>query len=134
MLHFQVRYPDTARVVDMAHLRRQHEPLEVAGTLRPLGDPPPGVDVTLSIREGRLSITGERVGELGTWDVADVAVSQSEEGSVLSVDGEHLAVTYASQAQEEVLIESLAPRGWWWMILPAVGGLLLALAIWILAV
>lgn len=104
----------------------------IDGWLRPLGDPPPGVPVTLRLDGGVLHIAGASVGELGAWPVSDLSAAPGEEGAVLEVDGEQLVLTCEDAAWEQVVVRRLGGRPWWWALVPVVAGLLIAFSLFTL--
>ena len=105
----------------------------MSGYLRPVGDPAPGVLVQLELSGGCLTISGESVGDLGTWDFEAVGVSEVEGDTVLLVDGEQLVVTFDDEAHKGVLLDAFKARPWWATALPILGGLAIAAMIWLVA-
>lgn len=100
--------------------------------LRPAADPPPGVAVTLQVEGELLTISGGTIGHLGTWALADVAASRSEDGLVLVIDEEPLLATCDAPSLEALLLGTSRSRSLAAVVLPVVVGLLVAVAIWIL--
>lgn len=100
--------------------------------LRPAGDPPPGVVVTLEFEGERLTIGGETIGHLGTWNLADVTAARSEDGVVLVIDEEPLVAVFDDRSLEVLLLGAGRLHKAASMVLPMVAGLLVAATIWVL--
>lgn len=113
-------------MVEAERTRRPRRGSTIDGWLRPLGDPPPGVPVTLRLEGGVLHIAGESVGELGAWPLEELSAASGEDGAVLEVDGEELVLTCEDEAWEKIVVRRLTGRPWWWMLAPAIAGLLIA--------
>ncbi len=122
---------DTADMTSVAS--RQRRPVsEVQGSLRPLGDPPPGVPVTLRLSDGVLFIEGDGLGTLGSWPVEELSAATSEEGAILEVEGEQFVLTCEDAGWERIVVRRLEGRPWWWMVPSVILGLLIALALFTL--
>ncbi len=117
-------------------VRREPENHPVEGFLRPIGDPPPGIAVRLLVNAGRLTITGDAIGVLGTWELSDLEAEASDDGAVVLIEGESLAATFDDPVLQEALIGPAPPsvRPLWVRTLPMATGLIIALTIWALAV
>jgi len=89
--------------------------------------------VQLELGGGRLTISGESVGALGTWDFEEVGVSGADGGAVISIDGEDLLVTFDDETLKVALLDAFRGQPWWAVALPIVGGLVIAATIWLVA-
>ena len=121
-------------MTELTAIPPRHSPGDVLNVfLRPVGDPGPGVSVQLELGGGRLTISGESVGALGTWDFEEVGVSDADGGAVISIDGEDLLVTFDDETLKMVLLDAFRSQPWWAVALPIVGGLAIAAMIWFVA-
>lgn len=111
---------------------RTHDGLRADALLRPAADTPPGVEVTLEVEGGRLTITGEALGKLGSWPLNEVAASRVDGEVCLVIEDEVLLATLDDPEMEALLLRLGRSRRLAAAVIPVVAGLVIAVVVWML--